>query len=650
VKRRDTALSQALLALAMWLTAPCARAATLVPMSIEDLARGSVAAIVGTIDDLTSVRAADGGLYTLVTVSVEQTLMGHVPAPTIVLKENGGTIDGVSEIVVGAPSFAVGEEVLLFLTARPDGSLRTTQLALGKFDLVLDLAGMPRATQRITPDTTVLLPPGVTAPGESMPLSDVLDAITRAGSGGGGTTATPLLAQPPEATDGSLARAFVPYFVLQDSRFFEPDEGKALSFFVDNAGDALLGRATSRAAVDAGFAAWTNVATATITLQDGGLTSDTNLPCPGANKIVFNDPAGRIDPPVNCHGTLALGFYCRTTAEAKVLGGRSFDRILNGYVIFANGWNGCDVWTATNLAEIATHEVGHAIGMAHSSEDPNEATFTLKDATMYFLAHFDGRGASVHSDDIGGISALYPTAIPLTITTPDPLPNATQGLAYNQALTTIGGTSAFTWSLAGGGVPGLDLSQDGVIFGTPTAAGSTFFKITAAELTGDTSHTKVLHITVNTPLPSLTPTITKTPTTTATPTITATFTTTATVTITPTPTITPSTTPAETALPTDSPTMSPTPTDSPSPSPSATIPPTGTATAIPTPTPTTPSGCVGDCDGSGDVTVNDLLVLVNIALGNAGTAACPSGDTSHDGAITVDEILAAVNAALSGCA
>jgi len=29
--------------------------------------------------------------------------------------------------------------------------------------------------------------------------------------------------------------------------------------------------------------------------------------------------------------------------------------------------------------------------------------------------------------------------------------------------------------------------------------------------------------------------------------------------------------------------------------------------------------CAGDCDGSGDVTVNELVTLVNIALGNAGS-------------------------------
>lgn len=59
--------------------------------------------------------------------------------------------------------------------------------------------------------------------------------------------------------------------------------------------------------------------------------------------------------------------------------------------------------------------------------------------------------------------------------------------------------------------------------------------------------------------------------------------------------------------------------------------------------------CVGDCDGSGDITVNELVTLVNIALNNAALSTCSSGDTDNSRDITIEEIIAAVNAALSGC-
>jgi hypothetical protein len=49
------------------------------------------------------------------------------------------------------------------------------------------------------------------------------------------------------------------------------------------------------------------------------------------------------------------------------------------------------------------------------------------------------------------------------------------------------------------------------------------------------------------------------------------------------------------------------------------------------------------------VTVDEILTMVNIALGNAPVTTCEAGDANGDGQITVDEILAAVNDALNGC-
>jgi hypothetical protein len=56
--------------------------------------------------------------------------------------------------------------------------------------------------------------------------------------------------------------------------------------------------------------------------------------------------------------------------------------------------------------------------------------------------------------------------------------------------------------------------------------------------------------------------------------------------------------------------------------------------------------CVGDCDGSGVVTVDEILTLVNVAIGNGGT--CPGG---LPGGVTPDVplILQAVNHALTEC-
>lgn len=59
--------------------------------------------------------------------------------------------------------------------------------------------------------------------------------------------------------------------------------------------------------------------------------------------------------------------------------------------------------------------------------------------------------------------------------------------------------------------------------------------------------------------------------------------------------------------------------------------------------------CVGDCDDGGDVTINEIITMVNVLLENAELARCAAGDANDDGQITVNEIIAAVNHALCGC-
>jgi hypothetical protein len=87
----------------------------------------------------------------------------------------------------------------------------------------------------------------------------------------------------------------------------------------------------------------------------------------------------------------------------------------------------------------------------------------------------------------------------------------------------------------------------------------------------------------------------------------------------------------------------------PSPTPTETPTITNTPTQTPTSTPTQPTACGGDCNNDGGVSVGELVVMVDIALGQAVMGSCENGDTTHDGLITIDEILTAVRHALHGC-
>lgn len=63
----------------------------------------------------------------------------------------------------------------------------------------------------------------------------------------------------------------------------------------------------------------------------------------------------------------------------------------------------------------------------------------------------------------------------------------------------------------------------------------------------------------------------------------------------------------------------------------------------------TTCGCQGDCDGSGDVSVDELIRGVNIALGNDPANWCLAFDADLSHSVTMGELISAVDAALRGC-
>lgn len=130
-----------------------------------------------------------------------------------------------------------------------------------------------------------------------------------------------------------------------------------------------------------------------------------------------------------------------------------------------------------------------------------------------------------------------------------------------------------------------------------------------------------------------------TPTPTASRSVTATVTPSRTATAPSTPTRTTTSTPVAT---TPTATLAPTRTSISTPAPTQTAPP---ATATPTRGPT----CVGDCDGNGAVTVDEVQKGVGVVLGSVRLDTCPPLDANGDGEVTVDEILVALNNALGGC-
>lgn len=59
--------------------------------------------------------------------------------------------------------------------------------------------------------------------------------------------------------------------------------------------------------------------------------------------------------------------------------------------------------------------------------------------------------------------------------------------------------------------------------------------------------------------------------------------------------------------------------------------------------------CTGDCNGDGEVTIDETVTAVNIGLARLTLDHCLAADRNGDGEVSIDEVLAAVNAGLSSC-
>ncbi|HVM95770.1 MAG TPA: dockerin type I domain-containing protein [Candidatus Acidoferrales bacterium] len=481
-----------------------AEATTFVAMDDSVLAKSSDVILIGTVTGLESGEPTDGEIYTYVHLQVESVLRSHLDAPEVVLREPGGTFGGMTDRLFGAPQFQVGERCLLFLKRDAQGALRTNQLALGKFTIAKDDVGRDIATRAYDSGTTGVDPTlsAPYSPGSETRLLDSLIATIR-GVDNDSFEAPPVTPIPDEL-DNMLTEYKEPFQIQSPTpaRWFEPDSATPIQYFVDPNGDATIGASGSRTAFDDALAAWTNVSSANIILTDGG-TLGSPLPnypgCTGVNRVVFNDPYDYLGGS-GCSGVIGFGGYCYNSSPTTVVNGTTFGQIVLGKVVLQSGLNACSGWSQCNLAELLTHEIGHSIGLAHSSENPSEPNATLKDATMYYAAHFDGRCASVHSDDIAGVSFIYPYTGP----------SLTPTLTFTATRTpTITPTPSLTPTRTPTNTPTRTSSPTSTITGTPT----------------------------KTPTPTSTPTITLTPIFSSTPTGTST----------PTPTFTPTPTPTITA-------------------------------------------------------------------------------------------------------
>jgi hypothetical protein len=104
-------------------------------VSLERLTRSSQLIVRGKV--LRSIsRWEDRNIYTYTTIRVLESLKGGAQ-PEITVKQMGGTVGEISEVISGAPELQNGEEVILFLVSWKN-NYWIHSIVLGKFSVVLE--------------------------------------------------------------------------------------------------------------------------------------------------------------------------------------------------------------------------------------------------------------------------------------------------------------------------------------------------------------------------------------------------------------------------------------------------------------------------------------------------------------------------------
>jgi Matrixin len=463
------------------------KATTAVMLTDAELIMNSRLIVSGRVASVTSAWDDAGAIvWTYVEILTDRVLKGEMTEGTIVLKQLGGTVGETGMRVSGQPGFRAGERVLLYLNSGADGSLHSAHGFMGKFSIREDTSGTAFVERAIGANEIEFLgPANVGEVTNQAPLDVYVEKIRHTLRREAARVAKlefeqrgrPVLAVPPEyARKRSQSSGFTPDFALFAGgvRWMEADTGQAISYYVNPSGSPVAGGGAAEIA--RAMNAWPNQSGATIRLQVAGQTGSCGILTDNTNTISFGDCLNQLDPPVGCSGIVALTSIS-FSREPKLIGGTTFNRLLEADIIFNKGMN-CFLANSANLAEVACHELGHSIGLDHSS-DPT--------AIMYAVSHGSGRDATLAADDKAGVLTIYPASAgggpspggggPVSITTVA-INQGFVGRSYSTTLTASGGTPPYRWSLVGGALPpGLDLFWNGTIDGVPTLSSSSTFAV-----------------------------------------------------------------------------------------------------------------------------------------------------------------------------
>jgi hypothetical protein len=328
-------------------------------------------------------------IYTYVTVDVAEVLKGDITDDHITIKQLGGVAGEVGLSITDQAQFTVGEDVLLYLEARPrDGTLYTTALWQGKWAIQDDSRG-DRVAIRSQPRHH-------TGADDRQPLSSARQSAAGAGKRKVTVDTRPAEAPIDSASDATAHRASAYFALLGPFRYLHSpyvDVQTGGQPGLPGGGFAELLSAINR---------W-NAAGSVFRYLPGQGNIQARCSSQQLNNgrvtVSFMDPCGEMS---NTGGTLALGGSYYLPDGGGTSNGQAFGRAVEGFVINNDSPTALQyLGTPGCFEDIQTHELGHVLGLNHSS-DPTALMFGTIDRSACVNG---ARG--LRPDDVQGILFIY---------------------------------------------------------------------------------------------------------------------------------------------------------------------------------------------------------------------------------------------------